>query len=120
MLIAAVKKLTVGGAGAGAAAFSTTRNMHTGTQSSNAAAAAAPSGSNPDATAHHAPSAGGTARGSCSIPMEPVSKSLKTFEGVWPEYRHGSEAKPAIRQLMCDHGSAWQKAEYEYKKKCGT
>ncbi|MCJ1368717.1 hypothetical protein MMC16_007862 [Acarospora aff. strigata] len=53
----------------------------------------------------------------CDIPLGPVSKDLKTFASVWQEYRHGTESKPSIRQLINDHGSEWQKPEYLYDRK---
>ena len=59
----------------------------------------------------------GTARSRCSIPQQPVSKGLKTLASAWQEYRYGTESKPSIRQLVNDHGSEWQKAEYGYDRK---
>ena len=53
----------------------------------------------------------------CKIPAKPVGKSLTSFAGVWQEYKYGTESKPSIKQLIHDHGSAWQKAEYGYQRK---
>ena len=54
----------------------------------------------------------------CKIPFEPVGKSMKSFVGVWQEYKYGTESKASIRQLIHDHGSGWQSsAEYGYERK---
>lgn len=51
------------------------------------------------------------------IPQMPVSKTLTSIENVWKEFTEGTESKPAIRQLINDHGSEWQQARYGYDRK---
>ena len=53
-------------------------------------------------------------KGRVDIPMEPVSKSLRSIDGAWLEYRSGTDKKPSIRQLIDDHGKDWQSSQFKY------
>ena len=42
---------------------------------------------------------------------------MKSIVGVWNEYWHGTQTRPAVRRLINDHGNDWQNKKYGYDRK---
>lgn len=42
---------------------------------------------------------------------------MRSIEGVWKEYRQGTEGRPSIRRMISDHGTDWQQSKYGYDRR---